>query len=53
VLSDEEVAFLWGQLLELMLLICTLEKQVILRLLENTINTKPDMANVVRFKGLT
>lgn len=45
-LKDEEAAFIRGQMLELMLLICTLDGQAILRLLESPVDTKPEMVNV-------
>lgn len=45
-LKDEEAAFIRGQMLELMLLICTLDEQAIVRLLESTVDTQPEMVNV-------
>ena len=47
-LKDEEAAFLRGRMLELMLLICTLDEQAIVRLLKSTVDTKPEMVGVVR-----
>ena len=47
-LKDEEAAFLLGRMLELMLLICTLDEQAIVRLLESPVDTKPEMVGVVR-----
>ncbi len=40
VLKDEETAFLRGRMLELMLLICTLDEQAIVRLLERPVETE-------------
>jgi len=48
VLKDEESAFLRGRMLELMLLICTLDEQAIVRLLESTVDTKPETVGVTR-----
>ncbi len=45
-LKDEEAAFLRGRMLELMLLIYTLDEQAILRLLEGPVDTQPEMVNV-------
>ena len=45
-LKDEEAAFIRGQMLELMLLIYTLDEQAILRLLESPVNAQPEMVNV-------
>ncbi len=45
-LKDEEAAFLRGRMLELMLLIHTLDEQAILRLLESPVDTQPEMVNV-------
>jgi len=45
-LKDEEAAFLRGRMLELMLLICTLDEPAILRLLEGPVDTQPEMVNV-------
>ncbi len=47
-LKDEEAAFLRGQMLELMLLICTLDEQAIVRLLESLVDTKPETVNAIR-----
>ncbi len=47
-LKDEEAAFLRGRMLELMLLICTLDEQAIVRLLESTVDTKPEMLGVIK-----
>jgi len=47
-LQDEEAAFLRGRMLELMLLICTLDEQAIVRLLESPVDTEPETVNVVR-----
>jgi len=47
-LKGEEAAFLRGRMLELMLLICTLDEQVIVRLLESPVDTQPETVNVVR-----
>jgi len=47
-LKSEEAAFLRGRILELMLLICTLDEQAIVRLLESPVDTKPEMVGVIR-----
>jgi len=47
-LGEEEVAFLRGRMLELMLLIYTLDEQAIVQLLENSVDTKPEMVSVIR-----
>ncbi len=47
-LKDKEAAFLRGRMLELMLLICTLDEQAILQLLESPVDTQPGMVNAVR-----
>ena len=49
VLKDEEASFLLGRMLELMLLICTLDEQAIVQLLESPADTKPEMVSVIRF----
>ena len=51
-LKDEEAAFLRGRMLELMLLIYTLDEQAILRLLESPVDTKPEMVNIIRLIGV-
>ena len=48
VLKDEESAFLRGRMLELMLLICTLDEQAIVRLLDSTVDTKPETVGITR-----
>jgi len=48
-LKDEEAAFLRGRMLELMLLICTLDEPAIVRLLESPADTKPEMVGSIRF----
>jgi len=48
VLKDEEAAFLLGRMLELMLLICTLDEQAIVRLLESPLDTKSEIVSVIR-----
>ena len=48
-LKDEEAAFLRGRMLELMLLICTLDEPAIVRLLESSADTKPEMVSAIRF----
>lgn len=47
-LKDEEAAFLRGQMLELMLLICTLDEQPIVQPLKSPVDTKPETVNAVR-----
>ncbi len=47
-LKDEEAAFLRGRILELMLLICTLDEQAIVRLLESPVDTEPETVDVIR-----
>ena len=48
VLKDEESAFLRGRMLELMLLICTLDEQAIVRLLDSPVDTKPETVGITR-----
>ena len=48
-LKGEETAFLRGRMLELMLLICTLDEPAIVRLLESSADTKPEMVGSIRF----
>ena len=45
-LKDEEVAFIQGRKLELMLLIHALDEQAISRLAESLADTEPEMVNI-------
>ena len=47
-LKDEEAAFLRGRMLELMLLICTLDEQVIVRLLERPVETELETVSDIK-----
>ena len=47
-LREEEVAFIRGRMLELMLLIYTLDEQAIVQMLESSVDTKPEMVSVIR-----
>ena len=47
-LKGEEAAFLRGRMLELMLLICALDEQAIVRLLESPVDTQPETVDVIR-----
>lgn len=47
-LKEEEAAFLRGRMLELMLLVCTLDEQAIVRLLENSVEADTEMVGVIR-----
>ena len=47
-LKGEEAAFLRGRMLELMLLICTLDEQAIVRLLEDAVDTEAETVKVAR-----
>lgn len=49
-LKYEEATFLRGRMLELMLLIYTLDEQAIERLTENPADTKPEMVSVIRLR---
>ena len=46
-LNEEDVAFLRGRKLELMLLIYTLDEQAIVRLTESPVDTKPEIVSVI------
>ena len=46
ILKDEDAAFLQGRMLELLLLIYTLDEQAILRLTERLADTKPENVDV-------
>ena len=46
ILKDEDAAFLQGRMLELLLLIYTLDEQAILRLTERLVDTKPENVDV-------
>ena len=48
ILKDEHAAFLRGRMLELILLIYTLDEQAIVRLTESPVDTKPEMVSVIR-----
>jgi len=45
-LKDEDASFLQGRMLELLLLIYTLDEQAILRLTERLVDTKPENVNI-------
>jgi len=47
-LKHEEATFLRGRMLELTLLIHTLDKQAIVRLTESPVDTKPQMVSTIR-----
>ena len=46
ILKDEDASFLQGRMLELLLLIYTLDEQAILRLTERLVDTKPENVDV-------
>jgi hypothetical protein len=46
ILKDEDSAFLQGRMMELLLLIYTLDEQAILRLTERLVDTKPENVNI-------
>ena len=46
ILKDEDASFLQGRMLELLLLIYTLDEQAILRLTELLVDTKPENVDV-------
>jgi len=46
ILKDEDASFLQGRMLELLLLIYTLDEQAILRLTERLADTKPESIDV-------
>jgi len=48
ILKDEQVAFLQGRMLELMLLIYILDEQAIVRLTESPMEIQPEMFSVIR-----
>jgi hypothetical protein len=46
ILKDEDSAFLQGRMMELLLLIYTLDEQATLRLTERLVDTKPENVNI-------
>jgi hypothetical protein len=48
VLKNEETAFLRGRMLELMLLICALDEQAIVRLLERPVETELETVSDIK-----